>query len=192
MEEHGYKDIDERLKVHYLIAGIKYSSLNSIKTQILDYAPYRQDFDVIVTLYKDYIRKAHDTNVELNISGVGNKYSESLGKGSLTGNIEDQYYNTAVYSKFLKRHSEEYADLRNKCKQKAGNGGGSGSTSQISKLKRKVANQKSHIEALHAKSKGGGGESSDSDSDGEEEGTSNRGHPTLRRQEKKKKKLQSS
>ena len=78
-------------------------------------------------------------------------------------------------------HREEHASLDKKQKQKDDNvgGGGSGGTSQVSKLKRKFANQKSQIASLHAKSKGGsrkGGEnkSSDYDTDGEEEGTSNR------------------
>ena len=41
---------------------------------------------------------------------------------------------------------------------------------------------------MHAKQKGSGDESGDSEYDGEEEGTSNRGHPSLSRQKKEKKK----
>ena len=59
-------------------------------------------------------------------------------------------------------------------------------------MKRKVENQIYQIAAMHAKEKGGGDESGDSEYDGEEEGTSNRGHPTLSLQKKKKKKLKVS
>ena len=58
LEEHGYKGIDERLKVWYLIAGIKYGALNSVNITILAYSPYCQDFDASVTLY-NYISSKH-------------------------------------------------------------------------------------------------------------------------------------
>ena len=88
-------------------------------------------------------------------------------------------------------HREEHASLDKKQKQKDDNvgGGGSGGTSQVSKLKRKFANQKYQIAALHKKTKVGGNKLSDSDSDGEEEGTSNRRNPALIRQNNKKKKV---
>ena len=67
LEEHGYKGIDERLKVRYLIAGIKYGALKSVKAKILASAPYYQDYDASVIIFKDYIKQAKDTNVGLNI-----------------------------------------------------------------------------------------------------------------------------
>ena len=69
---HGYKSIDERLKYRYLIAGIKSGALNSVKSTILVSAPYRQDYDASVILYRYYINQAQDVNVGLNIPGVGN------------------------------------------------------------------------------------------------------------------------
>ena len=91
LEQNGYKGIDDRSKVWYLIAGIKSSALNSFKAKILASAPYRQDYDASVILYNDYIKQAQDTNVELNISGVGTGASESSGEGAFTGKIEDKY-----------------------------------------------------------------------------------------------------
>ena len=77
LEEHGYKGINERQKFQYLIAGIKYGALNSVKTTILASLPYCQEFDASVTLYEDYIKQAQDMNVELHISGIGTKAGES-------------------------------------------------------------------------------------------------------------------
>ena len=73
LEQHGYKIIDDHLKVQLLLAGIKYGSLKSVKSTILASAPYRQDYDVSVILYKYYIKQAQDTNTELNILGVGTR-----------------------------------------------------------------------------------------------------------------------
>ena len=91
LEENGYIGINERSKVWYLIAGIKYGALNSVNTTALASSPLCQDFDACMTLYRDYIKQAQDMKVELNISGVGTKDSESSGKGDLTGEIEDKY-----------------------------------------------------------------------------------------------------
>ena len=63
LEDHGYKGIDERLKVRYLIAGIKYGALNSVKAKILTCAPYLQNYDASVIIYKDYTKQAQDKNI---------------------------------------------------------------------------------------------------------------------------------
>ena len=103
MEEHGYKGINERSKIWYLIAGIKYGALNSVKATILASAPYRQEYDASAILYKDYIKQAQDTNFKLNISGIGTGSGESSGKGTFTGKIEDTYCKTLIYKKFLNK-----------------------------------------------------------------------------------------
>ena len=53
---------------------------------------------------------------------------------------------------------EKYADLRKKRNQKSGKGGGgdSGGTSQLSKLKSTLENQRSQMIYLHARENGGG------------------------------------
>ena len=87
LEQYRYKCIDERSKVWYLIVGIESVELNSGKSTILVFAPYRQDYDASVILYKYYIKQAKDMNIELNISGVGTGDGESSAKGTLTGKI---------------------------------------------------------------------------------------------------------
>ena len=134
MEKHGYKVINECLKVWYVIAVIKYGAFKYINTTILADSPYCQDFDASVILYKYYITQSKDMNVELNILGVGTKDSDSSGKGNLTGDIKDKYYRIELYTNSSKRQREEHADLHKKHKKKAGNSGcrGSGETSPLS------------------------------------------------------------
>ena len=85
-------------KEKHTITGIKYGALNSIKTTILETAPYLKDFDTSGTLYKDYIKQSQDMNIELNTSVVVTKSGDSSGKGNLTGDIdiEDSYYKIEV------------------------------------------------------------------------------------------------
>ena len=116
LEEHGYKVIDELLKVWYIIAGIKSGALKSFKATILASAPYCQDYDASVIIYKDYIKQEQDTNAELNISGVGTRTGESSGEETFTGNIKYKDYKTAIYKNFLKKQREEHAALRKKRK----------------------------------------------------------------------------
>ena len=124
MVEHGYKGIDECSKVQYLIAGIKYGALKSVKATILESAPYCQGYDASLILYKDYIKQTQDKNVELNILGVGTGACESSVEGTFTGNIEDKYYKKIIYKKFSKNQRGEHSALHKKRKQKAGNDGG--------------------------------------------------------------------
>ena len=44
LKEYGYAGMDERSKTRYLLAGIKTTGLDSVKTQILCNAELRQDF----------------------------------------------------------------------------------------------------------------------------------------------------
>ena len=53
--KNGYYGIDDRSKVHHLMAGIKTKVLNPVKTQIMVSATLKHYFDVCVNLYKDFI-----------------------------------------------------------------------------------------------------------------------------------------
>ena len=88
--------MNQCLKVWYLIAGIKYGALKSVKATILESAPYRQGYDASLILYKDYIKQTQDKNVELNILGVGTGAGESSVEGTFTGNIEDKCYKKEI------------------------------------------------------------------------------------------------
>ena len=59
---HGYAGIDNRSKVRHLVAGIKTTALDSVKTRIMSDAALRQDFDACVNLYKDVIKQKSDSS----------------------------------------------------------------------------------------------------------------------------------
>ena len=47
-----------------------------------------------MAIYNDSIKQAQDMNVELNISGVVTEAGELSRLGTLTGDIEENYYKT--------------------------------------------------------------------------------------------------
>ena len=55
LKEHGYSGIDERSKVHHLLAGIKTDNLDDVKALIITSKPLCSNFFACVTLYKDFI-----------------------------------------------------------------------------------------------------------------------------------------
>ena len=58
LKEYGYAGMDEGSRMRHLLALIKTTALDSVKTQILCNAELRQDFAKCVVLFKDYIMKA--------------------------------------------------------------------------------------------------------------------------------------
>ena len=85
--EHGYSGIEYRSKVQHLIAGIKTKVLDPVKTQIMESATLRNDFDACVNLYKDFIEQSDDLGFcDANISSVhNNKNGASSGSGGGKG-----------------------------------------------------------------------------------------------------------
>ena len=55
LKEYGYAGMDEGSKTRHLLAGIKTTALDSVKTQILCNPELRQDFAKCEVLFKDYI-----------------------------------------------------------------------------------------------------------------------------------------
>ena len=68
--ERGNTGINPRLKVRFLLDGIKTDKFDAIKTQIMSDERLRSDFDLCVTLYQDYIRQTskNKANASVNIS----------------------------------------------------------------------------------------------------------------------------
>ena len=56
--QHGYSGINERSKVRHLMAGIKKTSFDAVKTLIFSSAPLCSDFTAGVGLYKDFITQS--------------------------------------------------------------------------------------------------------------------------------------
>ena len=69
------------------MAGIKTKLLDPVKTQIMANATLRNDFDVCVNLYKDFIEQRDDLGVhDANVSSVhSDKNSSPSGSGGEGG-----------------------------------------------------------------------------------------------------------
>ena len=80
-KDHGYTGINQRSKVRYIRKGIKTTGLNSVNTCILLDKGLRHDFDIWVTLNKDFVEKSIvDTRQLLDVAASSSNNS-SGGKG---------------------------------------------------------------------------------------------------------------
>ncbi len=57
LKEHGYSGIDTQSKVCYLLDGIRTNAFEAVKAQILSNTTLWSDYDVCVSLYKDFIKQ---------------------------------------------------------------------------------------------------------------------------------------
>ena len=103
LTKHGYAGIDERSKVRYLIDGTKVDDLNVIKGQILATAALRNDFDVCVILFRDYLLqvKADKVMKQATIAAVTTNTTNREGHDSITPDmsVEDHYYKIPEYKR---------------------------------------------------------------------------------------------
>ena len=98
LKEYGYVVMDEGSKTRHLLAGIKTTALNSVKTQILCKAELRQDFAKCVVLFKvDIIPTKVNKPQELNISSAATKTETEQKKRKCQGRVEDRYYTIPEY-----------------------------------------------------------------------------------------------
>jgi len=166
----GYRGIDERAKVRHLMAGIKDSSLNVIKSQILANAEVRQDFDKAVNLYKDYIHqeKTHTTPT-FQIAAVHAEVPQQSDQ-----QVEDRYYTVKEYQKLSDDQKEQLRQMRMKRgKKRKGGRGGEGRKPNHKRFKHQIATIVAEI--MDSRDRGTG--------DTETPSTiSNRDHPALTRQ----------
>ena len=101
LTEHGYAGIDEHSKVQYLLDGIKTDDLNIIKGQILAMAALHNNFDVCVTLFRDYLLqvKANKVMKQATIVVVTTTTTNCEGHDNVTPDmtVEDCYYKVSKY-----------------------------------------------------------------------------------------------
>jgi hypothetical protein len=202
LREHGYSGIDESSKVRLFINGIKSKALDSVTTRIMSDEGLIANFDQCANLYKDFLQRDSDRNTpsisqisEVKSSSKDNRSSQgkqSHGKGSSNkrsdgnskkrnGNVEDRYYSHGEYMKLTSDQKAELAKLRDdrdpdrkKKRKHEGNGG-----KTIKDMSRTIAS----LAATIAKNNGVEG---DEESVSTAEEGSNRNHPALTRQKKKK------
>ena len=99
LKEYGYAPMDEGSKARHLLAGIKTTALDSVKTQIQCNAEPRQDFAKCVVLFKDSIMQTKvNKPQELNISSATTKTETEQKKRNPQGRVEDRYYTIQEYS----------------------------------------------------------------------------------------------
>ena len=95
LKEYGYAGMDEGSKTRHLLAGIKTTAFDSVKTQILCNAELRQDFANCVVLFKDYIMQVNKPQ-ELNVSSTTTRTEIEQIKRKPQGRIEDRYYTNYI------------------------------------------------------------------------------------------------
>ena len=102
LKEYGYAGMDKGSKTRHLLARIKTTALDSVKTQILCNAELRQDFAKCVVLFKDYIMQTKvNKPQELNISSATTKTETEQKKRKPQLRVQDRYTiqfrNTRLY-----------------------------------------------------------------------------------------------
>ena len=90
IKEYGYAGMDEGSKTRHLLAGIKTTVLDSVKTQILCNSELKKDFAKCVILFKDYIMQTKVIKPqELNISSAMTKTETEQKKRKPERRVED-------------------------------------------------------------------------------------------------------
>ena len=86
---HGYVGIDPGSKVRFLVAGIRCTTLDAVKTRICSDESLRSDFARCVTLFKDFVKQnAQTANAQLGIAALN--VNDGGGGGRSKG--EDRWY----------------------------------------------------------------------------------------------------
>ena len=100
LTDHGYSGIDVRSKVRYLLAGIKTTSLDPVRTRILSDATLRQDFDACVNLFNDFIKQRGATNNvrDSQVAAFDSRKSNDSAETDADMTVKDRYYSKSEYS----------------------------------------------------------------------------------------------
>jgi hypothetical protein len=184
---HGYVGIDPGSKVRFLVAGIRCTTLDAVKTCICSDESLRSDFARCVTLFKDFVKQnAQTSNAQLGIAVLN--VNDGGGGGRSKG--EDRWYTMDEWRALPEDEQATIRKTRSDRKKKSGGkaspkGGPRTNRKGVQKLKDKVQNQKRQLAAMHAAAKtatddvGGDAMESDSGSDSDQ-----RKHSALTRQGK--------
>ena len=188
LKGHGHAGIDDGSKVYHLIAGIKTSALDSVKTRIMSDAALRTDFEACVNLYKDFIKQSSALqNPVIGISAATTKKRKAASfEDDLQGvEVEDRYYSNKEYKKLS---SEQKAKLKSMRDERGAKGKKSKKQKQdpTTSTMKKMTKQISALTAAIASSMGiktdGQGDNSDPSTGTEDGGSGNRNNPALTRQ----------
>ncbi len=153
---HGYVGIDPRSKVCFLLAGIRCSTLDAVKTRIILDKGLRADFARCVTLFMDFVKQTAQTkNAQLGIAAMS---VNDGGGGKSKG--EDCWYTLDEWRALPEDEQAPIRKTRADRKKKSGRKktpkGGPKTIHKfgsVQKLKEKVQNQKRQLAAMHAATK---------------------------------------
>jgi len=93
LREHGYSGIDRRTMVRHLLAGIKTTALDHVKTRILSDSFLRENFSACVNLFQDFItqKEADPTSITIASVSQGQVHQNVVGgKPKGTGKLHGQ------------------------------------------------------------------------------------------------------
>ena len=171
-------------KVRYLIAGIKTSALDSVKTGIMSDAALRTDFEAYVTLYKDFIKQStalQNPTIGISATTVSKKRkSVSFEMDQDDVEVEDRYYSNKEYSKLS---SDQKAKLKALREARGGKGKKRQKKDPTTSTMKKMTKQISALTAAIASSMGIATEGQDDNSSGIDTATGgNRNNSALTRQ----------
>ena len=183
---HGYVGIDPGSKVRFLLAGIRCTTLDAVKTRIISDEGLRVDFARCVTLFKDFVKQtAQTSNAQLGIAAM----SVNDGGGKSKG--EDRWFTMDEWRALPEDEQAAIRKTRADRKKKSGGkkapkGGpkpkGKTGAGSFQKLKDKIQNQKRQLAAMNAAAKSSAKDDDDvmeSESDSDDD---QRKHSALTRQ----------
>jgi hypothetical protein len=168
----------EALMAHgcFLVAGIRCTTLDAVKTRICSDKSLRSDFACCVPLFKDFVKQnAQTTNAQLGITALN--VNDGSGGGRSKG--EDRWYTMDEWRALPEDEQATIRKTRSDCKKKSRGktspkGGPKTNRKGVQKLKDKDQNQKRQLAAMHTAAKattddvGGDAIESDSGSDGDQ------------------------
>ena len=159
------------------MAGIKDSSLNVVKCQILANPEARNSFDRAVTLYKDYIVQNRDNTAtaSFQIAAVHTAAPTD------SDEVEDRYYTAIEYRQLPKKQKEKLHKLRSNRKGKRKYSNSEGHSSYRPPHKKQLKQQIASIVADILDARDNGSVATRDEATGSSTG-SNRNHPALTRQ----------
>jgi hypothetical protein len=112
---HGYVGIDPGSKVRFLLAGIRCSTLDAVKTCIISDEGLRADFARCVTLFNDFVKQtAQTSNAQLGVAAM----SVNDGGGKSKG--EDHWFTMDEWCAFPEDEQNSIRKTRADRKKKSG------------------------------------------------------------------------
>jgi len=102
LEDYGYTGLDDRMKVTYMMDGIKFAPMEACRMQILATTALRSDFDAAAALYRD---------THLSMEAEGGAQRRNISDLRSRG-VEDRYYADEEFKKLSEDQVTELYRMR--------------------------------------------------------------------------------